>query len=151
MGIHSYTQPSTSSGSGRGDSSRNVIKEYGLMEECHCGARAIIDTCRSRIDPGRRFFSCPNAGNGECHIWTWWDEAVMEELCLIHIYTGDVAEKMDLFMAKGEIEVLHNAQVETAQKIANLEMELAVMKKKKSGIAMRFEMHITIAAAVVFF
>ncbi|CAH2061327.1 unnamed protein product [Thlaspi arvense] len=74
MDIHSYTQPSSDSGSDSSGVRRRLarieipVKEYGIMNQCYCGARAIIDTCRSTMDPGRRFFTCPNVGDGECHI-----------------------------------------------------------------------------------
>ncbi|CAH2051518.1 unnamed protein product [Thlaspi arvense] len=148
MAIHSYTQPSTSDSSGRSygrrDGSRIAIKEYGLMKECYCGARAIIDTCHSQIDPGRRFYTCPNVGDGDSHIWKWWDEAVMEELSLMGVEAGEVAEKMDLFtylddlyMATQEIKQLKGVEIETTKKIAMMEMELAEMKKKRSGFEMQ--------------
>ncbi|CAH2078977.1 unnamed protein product [Thlaspi arvense] len=77
----------------------------------------------------------------------------MEELTLIDGNVGEMAEKMDFFtylddfyMATGEIKELKN---ETTKKIAKLEMELAEMKKKQSGIRIGFELQIVIAAAVV--
>ncbi|CAH2078981.1 unnamed protein product [Thlaspi arvense] len=140
MGIHSYTQPSTSVSS----VTRN-IKDYGLTKECDCGANDIIDTSHSPM--------IQEGGDGDCHIWKWWDEAVIEELTLIDGNVGEMAEKMDFFtylddfyMATGEIKELKN---ETTKKIAKLEMELAEMKKKQSGIRIGFELQIVIAAAVV--
>ena len=32
------------------------------------------------ITTGRRYSTCENVDDGECHVWKWWDVAVMEEM-----------------------------------------------------------------------
>ncbi|CAH2051600.1 unnamed protein product [Thlaspi arvense] len=76
--------------------SAGEVSEDGILKECYFGARAIVDTCHSRMDPGRRFFMCPNVRDGDCHIRKWWDKGVMEELALIQSYYGLVAEMLEV-------------------------------------------------------
>ncbi|CAH2079863.1 unnamed protein product [Thlaspi arvense] len=153
MGIHGYTQPSSDSGSNstgvRRRLARNTIpiKEYGIMNECYCGARAIINTCRSTMDPGRRFFTCSNK---------WLDEGIIEELTLIHNNYGAVIDKIELFtytddfyMAKAEIDQLKQKMIQTEEKIAKLVMFVDEMKKKKNGITSGLKMQIALGASFV--
>ncbi|CAH2035179.1 unnamed protein product [Thlaspi arvense] len=160
MGIHSYTQPSSSNDSSgvRRRLARNEIpiEEDGIMTECYCGAKAIIDTYRSTMDPRRRFFTCPNVGDGECHIWKWLDKRIMEVLTLIHNDYGAVLEKIELltyiddfYMAKAEIDQLKQNQIQTEEKIAKLVMVVDEMKKKESGVTSGLKMQIALGALIV--
>ncbi|KAJ4912164.1 hypothetical protein Rs2_06785 [Raphanus sativus] len=52
----------------------------GIPTICYCGAEPVIATAYTDKDRGRRYFCCVNADDGDCHIWKWWDVAVMEEM-----------------------------------------------------------------------
>ncbi|KAF8046600.1 hypothetical protein N665_0088s0050 [Sinapis alba] len=52
----------------------------GIPKICYCGGEAVLATSYTSKDPGRRYFTCRNVDDGECHIWKWYDVAVMEEL-----------------------------------------------------------------------
>uniref|UniRef100_A0A0D3ECC3 GRF-type domain-containing protein n=1 Tax=Brassica oleracea var. oleracea TaxID=109376 RepID=A0A0D3ECC3_BRAOL len=54
--------------------------EFGFPQTCYCGGQPHLATSYTRTDPGRRYYTCGNVDDGECHIWKWWDEAVMEEM-----------------------------------------------------------------------
>ncbi|KAL0885612.1 hypothetical protein Bca101_009595 [Brassica carinata] len=45
--------------------------EFGFPQICYCGSEPKIAT--SRIEPGRRYYTCTNADVGECHVWKWWE------------------------------------------------------------------------------
>ncbi|KAF2558810.1 hypothetical protein F2Q68_00013798 [Brassica cretica] len=52
----------------------------GILRTCYCGGEPVVATSYSRKDPGRRYFTCENVDDGDCHVWKWWDVAVMEEM-----------------------------------------------------------------------
>ncbi|KAG5413646.1 hypothetical protein IGI04_001213 [Brassica rapa subsp. trilocularis] len=52
----------------------------GIPTTCYCGSEPEITTSQTHKDPGRRYYTCPNVDDGECHIWKWWDVAVTEEM-----------------------------------------------------------------------
>ncbi|XP_033133836.1 uncharacterized protein At4g04775 isoform X2 [Brassica rapa] len=52
----------------------------GIPTTCYCGSEPEIATSHTHKDPGRRYYTCPNVDDGECHIWKWWDVAVTEEM-----------------------------------------------------------------------
>ncbi|KAF2576444.1 hypothetical protein F2Q70_00005418 [Brassica cretica] len=54
--------------------------EFGFPQTCYCGGQPHLATSYTRTDPGRRYYMCGNVDDGECHVWKWWDEAVMEEM-----------------------------------------------------------------------
>ncbi|KAG5391437.1 hypothetical protein IGI04_021400 [Brassica rapa subsp. trilocularis] len=59
--------------------------DEGIPTTCYCGAEPVVETSYTRRDPGRRYFSCVNVDDGDCHIWKWWDVAIMEEMRLIGV------------------------------------------------------------------
>ena len=69
--------------------------EFGFPQTCYCGGQPHLATSYSRTDPGRRYYTCDNVDDGECHVWKWWDEAVMEEMRARDIHTLQLAEKVD--------------------------------------------------------
>ncbi|KAL0805956.1 hypothetical protein Bca101_098447 [Brassica carinata] len=106
MGRYSYSQPSSSEEydiditsllqaeadlySDEADSRHNIAEpvqylpqsesDDGIPKTCYCGGEAVVETSYTSKDPGRRYFTCGNADDGDCHVWKWWDVAVMEEL-----------------------------------------------------------------------
>ncbi|CDY50967.1 BnaA06g37630D [Brassica napus] len=77
--------------------------DEGIPTTCYCGAEPVVETSYTRRDPGRRYFSCVNVDDGDCHIWKWWDVAIMEEM-------------RDF---QRQIRLLKNQFFETDQKVAN--------------------------------
>uniref|UniRef100_A0A0D3BKW9 Zinc finger GRF-type domain-containing protein n=1 Tax=Brassica oleracea var. oleracea TaxID=109376 RepID=A0A0D3BKW9_BRAOL len=67
--------------------------EFGFPQICYCGSEPKI--ARSSIEPGRRYYTCRNANDGECHVWKWWDEVVMEEMRARDRHTLQLAEKVN--------------------------------------------------------
>nr|VDD49273.1 unnamed protein product [Brassica oleracea] len=54
--------------------------EFGIPKTCYCGGQPLLATSYTRNDPGRRYYTCENVDDRECHVWKWWDVAVMEEM-----------------------------------------------------------------------
>ncbi|KAG5392088.1 hypothetical protein IGI04_022051, partial [Brassica rapa subsp. trilocularis] len=93
--------------------------DEGIPTTCYCGAEPVVETSYTRRDPGRRYFSCVNVDDGDCHIWKWWDVAIMEE--------------MRDFQRQNRL--LKNQFFETDQKVAKLEKTVGLLRKKNSGVA----------------
>ena len=95
MGLdYSYTQPSESEDYGLGGSADsgnssteiNILLdqaeieavrvqyppqpevEFSFPKECYCGGEPLIRTSYTTTDPGRRFFTCENIDDGDCHV-----------------------------------------------------------------------------------
>ncbi|KAL0791729.1 hypothetical protein Bca101_007975 [Brassica carinata] len=91
---YSYTQPSSSAEAdlyaNEGESSYTIAEadqyppepeaDEGIPRTCYCGSEPVVATSYTTKDPGRRYFSCDNVDDGDCHIWKWWDVAIQEEL-----------------------------------------------------------------------
>ncbi|CAH8351977.1 unnamed protein product [Eruca vesicaria subsp. sativa] len=54
--------------------------DQGIPTLCYCGGDTVLATSSTRKHPGRRYITCLNEDDGDCHIWKWWDVAVMEEI-----------------------------------------------------------------------
>uniref|UniRef100_A0A0D3A0I8 GRF-type domain-containing protein n=1 Tax=Brassica oleracea var. oleracea TaxID=109376 RepID=A0A0D3A0I8_BRAOL len=54
--------------------------DEGIPKTCYCGSEPVVKTSYAPKNPYRRYFSCNNVDDGECHIWKWWDVAMQEEL-----------------------------------------------------------------------
>lgn len=93
--------------------------DEGIPTTCYCGAEPVVETSYTPRDPGRRYFSCVNVDDGDCHIWKWWDVAIMEE--------------MRDFQRQNRL--LKNQFFETDQKVAKLEKTVGLLRKKNSGVA----------------
>nr|VDD61054.1 unnamed protein product [Brassica oleracea] len=52
----------------------------GIPTACYCGAQPVVECSYTPKDPYRRYFMCANVDDGDCHIWKWWDVALMEEM-----------------------------------------------------------------------
>nr|VDD32044.1 unnamed protein product [Brassica oleracea] len=44
----------------------------GIPKTCYCGGEPVVATSYTRKDPGRKYFTCENADDGDCHVWKWW-------------------------------------------------------------------------------
>lgn len=103
MGRYSYSQPSSSSEdlditalieaeaqlyADEAQSSLPAPVQYdpnpeaddGIPTICYCGGEPVLKTASTGKYLGRRYYSCDNVDDGDCHIWKWWDVAVEEEL-----------------------------------------------------------------------
>uniref|UniRef100_A0A0D3DKS2 GRF-type domain-containing protein n=1 Tax=Brassica oleracea var. oleracea TaxID=109376 RepID=A0A0D3DKS2_BRAOL len=69
--------------------------EFRFPQTCYCGAQPLIATSNTKNDPGRRYYTCANVDDGECHVWKWWDDAVMEEMRARDTHILQLAEKVD--------------------------------------------------------
>ncbi|KAL0721154.1 hypothetical protein Bca4012_035753 [Brassica carinata] len=112
--------------------------EFGFPRRCYCGTEPHIATCYSRTDPGRRYFTCPNVEDGDCHVWKWWDDAVMEEMRNADTHIGQLADKVDAlnFFSDNETDQkllrLENMMLESDQKFGRLENVVCELAKNKS-------------------
>ncbi|KAF2616427.1 hypothetical protein F2Q68_00040744 [Brassica cretica] len=52
----------------------------GIPTTCYCGGEPVVATSYTPKDPGRRYFTCDNVDDMDCHVRKWWDVAVMEEM-----------------------------------------------------------------------
>ncbi|KAF8107186.1 hypothetical protein N665_0125s0014, partial [Sinapis alba] len=98
--------------------------EFGFPQQCYCGSEPRLATCYSRTDPGRRYYTCTNVNDGECHVWKWWDEAIMEEMRATTRHTAQLAEKVD------SLELF--SDFETEQKLVRLENMVCELAKNNS-------------------
>ncbi|XP_010495558.1 PREDICTED: uncharacterized protein At4g04775-like isoform X1 [Camelina sativa] len=163
MGRYSYSQPSSSDCNGylvdeessqpSESSAYNYADselELGFPKKCYCGVEPIIDTCYSRNDPGRKFFSCGNIDDGECHIWKWWDVAVMEEMRATETNYGKVASKVDtLTHYETELSEIKHLKKETDEKINKLEKLLAELNTKNRVFIFSLELVLGVLLCLV--
>ncbi|KAL0743514.1 hypothetical protein Bca4012_085027 [Brassica carinata] len=138
---HSYTQPSSSSASlditslleaeadlyaNEAESGYTIAAadhypaapeaDEGIPRTCYCGTEPVVETSYTPQNPYRRYFSCNNVDDGDCHIWKWWDVAIEEEL-------GET--QLQLRMLKDQF-------FQQDQKVAKLEKIVALLSKKKA-------------------
>ncbi|KAG5388615.1 hypothetical protein IGI04_030156 [Brassica rapa subsp. trilocularis] len=107
MGLdYSYSQPSQSddlfgnSDDGGYSETEDLIRRdqaelQARSQTCYCGATPLLATATTRNDPGRRYYTCENVDDGECHVWKWWDVAVMEEMRARDRHVLQLAEKVE--------------------------------------------------------
>uniref|UniRef100_A0A0D3DSA4 GRF-type domain-containing protein n=1 Tax=Brassica oleracea var. oleracea TaxID=109376 RepID=A0A0D3DSA4_BRAOL len=95
--------------------------EFGFPQTCYCGARPLLATSQSRNEPGRLYYTCANVADGDCHVWKWWDVAVMEEMRAMDTHTLQLAEKVDYLAGmsdyRTELNQIKDLQYETEQKM----------------------------------
>ena len=92
--------------------------DEGFPRTCYCGCEPIVEKSYTPKDPGRRYFTCDNVDDGDCHIWKWWDVAIQEELR---------ETQTQLRMVKDQF-------FESDQKVAKLDKIVGVLTKKTSVI-----------------
>ncbi|WZZ36382.1 hypothetical protein YC2023_019783 [Brassica napus] len=96
----------------------------GIPRTCYCGGEPVVATSYSIKDPDIRYFTCENVDDGDCHVWKWWDVAVMEEM-------SDFQTQLRQLKDQGN---------ESEQKLVNLEKTVCELFKKKSGVTNGFEL-----------
>ena len=83
---------------------------------CYCGAEPVLGCSYTPKDPYRRYFTCHNVDDGDCHVWKWWDVAIMKEMREFQTQLRRLKEQGD----------------ESDQKLLNLEKTVYELSKKKS-------------------
>ncbi|XP_013632472.1 PREDICTED: glutathione S-transferase T2-like [Brassica oleracea var. oleracea] len=126
--------------------------KFGFPKTCYCGADPLVATSYTRNDPDRRYYTCENADDGECHVWKWWDVAVMEEMRAMQTQTGQLAEKVDFltFLSDYETQLTHFKELhnDTEQKLVRLEQIVRDLAKKKSRFTHGFEFVVGVVVIV---
>ncbi|KAF2563041.1 hypothetical protein F2Q70_00018224 [Brassica cretica] len=181
---YSYTQPSESEDYGLGDSADSGYSlteaefeadilldqaeieasrvqyppqpevEFGFPKECYCGGKPLVATSYTRNDPGRRYYTCENVDDGDCHVWKWWDVAVKEEMRAMGTQVGQLAEKVDHLAFASDYETYLN-QVnstfgnEIEQKIDRLDKLVLELGKKKTRGLNRLEFVVAVMVFVL--
>ncbi|CAN6864801.1 unnamed protein product, partial [Brassica oleracea] len=75
-------------------------------------------------------YLCANVDDGECHVWKWWDVAVIEEMRARDRHTLELAEKVDF--------LTFMTDYETEQKLGKLEKIVSELGNKNAGLTNRF-------------
>lgn len=112
--------------------------EFGFPQVCYCGAAPKIAT--SRVEPGRRYYTCEHVDDGECHVWKWWDVAVMEEMRARDKRLLQLEEKVDYLNLASDFE--------TDEKVRRLEQLVCDLSEKKSSFKNAFEVFIGVMLIV---
>ncbi|KAF3580526.1 hypothetical protein DY000_02028769 [Brassica cretica] len=107
--------------------------DEGFPRTCYCGCEPIVETSYTPKDPGRRYFTCVNVDDGDCHIWKWWDVAIMEEM-------------RDM---QTQLRLLKDQFFESDQKVAKLEKIVSVLCKKKSVVKYGFANGVCLLVMVI--
>ncbi|KAF8053045.1 hypothetical protein N665_1472s0009 [Sinapis alba] len=90
----------------------------GIPTQCYCGAVPVIGCSYTPKDPYRRYFTCHHVDDGDCHVWKWWDVAVMEEM-------RDFQRELRQLKAQGN---------ESEQKLVIVEKIVSDISKKESRV-----------------
>uniref|UniRef100_A0A0D3D0C1 GRF-type domain-containing protein n=1 Tax=Brassica oleracea var. oleracea TaxID=109376 RepID=A0A0D3D0C1_BRAOL len=98
---------------------------------CYCGTKPLLATSNTRQDQGRRYYTCAKKDDGECHVYKWLDEALMEEMRARDIHVLQLGEKVESLTLLTDYD--------TEQKIRNLEKIVGDMAKEKSSFSYGFE------------
>nr|VDC96104.1 unnamed protein product [Brassica rapa] len=101
--------------------------EFGFPQTCYCGGRPKLATSRTVNDPCRRYYTCDNVNDGDCHVHKWWDDAVMEEMRARDVHTLQLSEK------------LKELQNETEQKLVRLEKVVSELDENITRLTNGFE------------
>ncbi|CAN7075803.1 unnamed protein product [Brassica oleracea var. botrytis] len=125
------------------ESSHNIVQpvqyppqpeaDDGIPKICYCGGEPVVATTYTSKDSGRRYFTCENADDGDCHVWKWWDVAVMEEL---GDYQRQLRELKD--------------QANESEKLVKVEKTVGELAKKKSGITNGCPLVVCVMITVLF-
>ncbi|CDY36696.1 BnaCnng07980D [Brassica napus] len=142
---YSYSQPSSSDEfditsllqaeaelyADEADSSYNMAEPFqyppqpeaddGIPTTCYCGGEPVVATSYTSKDPGIRYFTCDNADDGDCHVWKWWDVAVMEEMSDFQRQLRELKDQSDVNVSK--LVKLERTVGELSKKEAEEELE----------------------------
>ncbi|KAF3577726.1 hypothetical protein DY000_02033234 [Brassica cretica] len=114
--------------------------EFGIPQICYCGRQPLVASSHSRNHPGRLYYTCANVDDGDCHVWKWWDVAVMEEMKARDLHTLELAQKVDSLTLMGDYV--------TEQKVAKLEEMVSKLSNKNPVFTNRFEMVVAFMVVV---
>ena len=124
------------------ESSQNIAEPFqyppqleaddGIPKTCYCGGQPVVATSYTSKDPGIRYFTCDNADDGDCHVWKWWDVAVMEEMSDFQRQLREVKDQRN----------------ECEQKLVKLEETVWELAKKKSEVKDGFPMVVCVMVSV---
>ncbi|KAG5410031.1 hypothetical protein IGI04_006350, partial [Brassica rapa subsp. trilocularis] len=92
--------------------------DEGIPTTCYCGGDPVVSISSTAKDPGRRYFTCPNVDDGDCHIWKWLDVAITEEMRELQT----------------QIKQLKDQGFECEQKVVKLQKTMCALSKKKPGL-----------------
>nr|VDD03473.1 unnamed protein product [Brassica rapa] len=110
--------------------------EFGFPQTCYCGGRPKLATSRTVNDPDRRYYTCDNVNDGDCHVHKWWDDAVMEEMRARDTHTLQLSEKVDSLTFLNDydpqLNKLKELQNETEQKLVRLEKVVSELAEKRT-------------------
>ncbi|KAL0716968.1 hypothetical protein Bca4012_066290 [Brassica carinata] len=107
--------------------------DEGIPTTCYCGGEPVVATSYTPKDPGRRYFTCDNVDDGDCHVWKWWDVAIMEEM-------------RDF---QTQLRLLKDQVFESDQKVAKLEKTVGELRKKRSGVKYGFALGVCLLVSVL--
>ena len=105
--------------------------EFGFPQVCYCGGAPQMATSYTRLDPGRRYYTCAHVDDGECHVHKWWDVAVMEEMRARDKHVLQLEEKVDCLNLMSDYD--------SDKRVRRLEQLVCDLAKKKSGFINGFE------------
>ncbi|KAF8112816.1 hypothetical protein N665_0061s0025 [Sinapis alba] len=107
----------------------------GIPTTCYCGGEPVLETSYTSKHPGRRYFTCDNVDDGDCHIWKWWDVAVSEEL-------SDFQTQLRQLKYQG---------FECEQKLVKLQKNVGELSKKKSVASNGFALEVCLLVSLFVF
>ncbi|KAG2239054.1 hypothetical protein Bca52824_089914 [Brassica carinata] len=120
--------------------------EFGFPMECYCGGEPVLD-------PGRRFYTCNNRDDGECHIYKFWDVSATEEIKALGTQLTLLTDKVDCLSFVGyedtELRELKELQSEQAQKLVRLERIVCALGRKNSRFGNWFEVVVGVLVVVL--
>ncbi|KAF3598510.1 hypothetical protein F2Q69_00032969 [Brassica cretica] len=105
--------------------------EFGFPQVCYCGSPPQLVPSRSINGQGRLVYTCTNKDDGECHVWKWWDVAVMEEMRARDRHVLQLEEKVD------NLSLL--SDYENKQRLLRVEKIMCDNAKEKSVCSDGFE------------
>ncbi|XP_048622340.1 uncharacterized protein At1g43920, Chloroplastic-like, partial [Brassica napus] len=105
----------------------------GIPTTCYCGGEPVVATSYTPKDPCRRYFTCDNVDDMDCHVRKWWDVAVMEDM-------SDFQTQLRQLKDQGN---------EGEQKLVKLEKTVCELSKKKSGVTNGFELVVCLMVFVL--
>ena len=114
--------------------------EFGFPQTCYCGGKPLLATSHTVNDPCRRYYTCVNVDDGECHVWKRWDVAVMEEMRARDRHVLQLSEKVENLSLYSEYE--------TDQRLARVEKIVSDIGKEQSKVRQGFEYFVVVMLVV---
>ncbi|KAF8075486.1 hypothetical protein N665_1090s0002 [Sinapis alba] len=105
----------------------------GIPTTCYCGGEPVVATSYTRKDPGRRYYTCDNVDDGDCHIWKWWDVAVTEEM-------SDFQKQLRHLKDQG---------FECEQKLIKLQKNISLLSMKKPMVTNGLALEVSVLVSVL--